>query len=329
MGFFRKRWVAKINRGLEIQGRAMYEKYSNLMSHTLEKIEKYKKVLRELNNEENIIKTEDVDERGYGLKVCDLKSGNKIIKISDWDNEKVKILSPDCLASDIVDFVEWNLKIVDSDKYIVEDEAIRESQSNLFKKIEEVAIIAKALDLENICLDINEVDEIISKDILQKYFQYETKTQYLANKEKALRKNEGERLLAKSYTQRQSQSELRKNLASIDNLINISPIEFEKWVRENVFEKEGWVVEETKNTGDGGVDLVLYKGDEKSIAQCKRFRGTVGEPMIRDFYGAMFHEGVSRGFFITTGLYSIPALKFSEDKPIEMIDRRILANKYL
>jgi restriction system protein len=111
--------------------------------------------------------------------------------------------------------------------------------------------------------------------------------------------------------------------------MELSPIDFEKWVKSEVFESTGWKVEETKVTGDGGIDLVITKGDERSVAQCKRFRGTVGEPMIRDFYGAMMHEGVSRGFFITTGMYSLSALKFAEDKPIEMIDRRVLASKYL
>jgi len=38
-------------------------------------------------------------------------------------------------------------------------------------------------------------------------------------------------------------------------------------------------------------------------------------------------EGVSRGYFVTTGLFSLAALKFADNKPIEMIDRRVLAEK--
>jgi len=112
-------------------------------------------------------------------------------------------------------------------------------------------------------------------------------------------------------------------------LLKLTPTEFEKWVKIHIFEKEGWHVTETKITGDGGIDLFLNRKDEHSIAQCKRYQKTVGEPPIRDFYGTMISEGVSRGYFVTTGLFSLPALKFAENKPIEMIDRRVLAQKYL
>ena len=122
---------------------------------------------------------------------------------------------------------------------------------------------------------------------------------------------------------------LKKNLRQVDDLFDLTPVEFEKWVKRNIFEKKDWEVTETKATGDGGIDLILNRQDEHSIAQCKRFKKTVGEPLIRDFYGVMISEGVSKGYFVTTGLFSLSALKFAEGKPIEMIDRRVLAQKYL
>jgi len=182
--------------------------------------------------------------------------------------------------------------------------------------------------IQKIMIDeINDSGEFLGT--CEKFKKCKTKEQAMALGEKMLRKREKDHSLAKSYIQRQGKNDIRKNLVAVDSLANLSPTEFEEWVRQNIFEKEGWTVEETKITGDGGVDLIVYKGDEKSIVQCKRFKGTVGEPMIRDFYGTMYHEGVSKGFFVTTGLYSLPALKFAEDKPIVMIDRRILATKYL
>lgn len=150
-----------------------------------------------------------------------------------------------------------------------------------------------------------------------------------AEKEKTQRKREEDALMAKSYMQRGQSSQFKQNIHHLNKLFDLTPVEFEKWVKENIFEKEGWEVVETEVTGDGGIDLILLRNNEKSIAQCKRYRNTVGEPLIRDFYGTMMSEGVSRGYFVTTGLFSIPALKFAEDKPIEMIDRRILAQKYV
>lgn len=149
-----------------------------------------------------------------------------------------------------------------------------------------------------------------------------------AEKEKGVRKQEDNLFLAKSYLQRGKTKTYKNNLKQIGDLLKVTPIEFEKWVKEHIFEKEGWQVSETKKTGDGGIDLILWKNDEKLIAQCKRFRKTVGEPLVRDFYGTMVSEGVSKGYFVTTGLFSLSALKFAGDKPIEMIDRRVLAQGY-
>lgn len=159
------------------------------------------------------------------------------------------------------------------------------------------------------------------------YTSYSNKQAYLAEKERRIRKREQDVLLAKSYKQRQRRSKLKANLVTIDRLMELTPIEFEQWVKQNVFEKDGWSVEETRVTGDGGIDLVLNRNDEHSIAQCKRFRNTVGEPALRDFYGTMMSEGVSRGYFVTTGLFSLSAQKFAQDKPIVMVDRRLLAQK--
>lgn len=156
-----------------------------------------------------------------------------------------------------------------------------------------------------------------------------TKEEYFAEKERKLRKQEQDKILARAYQRRQKASSLKKNLITIDSLLNLTPTEFEKWVKNNILEKEGWKVKETKATGDGGIDFILNRPGEHSIAQCKRFKKTVGEPLLRDFYGTMMSEGVSKGYFVTTGLFSLSALKFAEDKPIEMIDRRVLAQKYL
>lgn len=158
---------------------------------------------------------------------------------------------------------------------------------------------------------------------------YSSNNEYLAEKERRLRKREQDVLLAKFFKQRRRKSKLKASLATIDSLLELTPIEFEQWVKLNIFEIDGWKVEETRTTGDGGVDLILTRNGEHSIAQCKRFRKTVGEPALRDFYGTMISEGVSRGFFVTTGLFSLSAQKFADDKPIVMIDRRLLAQKLI
>lgn len=170
--------------------------------------------------------------------------------------------------------------------------------------------------------------KIMAMPIWQRY-GFSSEESYLADLEKKERKREQQRYLAKSYKKRVDTSVFRRNLTSLEDLYGLTPVEFEQWVKRNVFEYEGWDVSETSLTADGGIDLVLVRDGEHSIAQCKRFRKTVGEPLLRDFYGTMMSEGVSKGYFVTTGLFSLPAMRFAEDKPIELIDRRILAQKYL
>lgn len=186
----------------------------------------------------------------------------------------------------------------------------------------------KIINWDNITLNAPYFTIRAAKNAIGNLYPSElTKEEYLAEKEKKLRKQEQDAFLARAYQQRQKISTLKSNLTTIDDLFNLTPIEFEKWVRLHIFEKEGWSVTETKATGDGGIDLALNRKGEHSIAQCKRYRNTVGEPLLRDFYGTMMSEGVSKGYFVTTGLFSLSALKFAENKPIILIDRRLLAKR--
>jgi Restriction endonuclease len=52
---------------------------------------------------------------------------------------------------------------------------------------------------------------------------------------------------------------------------------------------QGYAVTETGQAGaDGGIDLVLTKGRERTLVQCKHWRAqTVGVAIVRELYGAM------------------------------------------
>ena len=109
----------------------------------------------------------------------------------------------------------------------------------------------------------------------------------------------------------------------IDDLNKLSGIEFENLCAKLV-SNLGFRVEMTKASGDGGIDIVafsdlpLYSG--KYIIQCKRYSGTVGEPILRDLYGVITSERANKGILITTGTFTASAQKFSEGKNIELID---------
>ncbi len=122
----------------------------------------------------------------------------------------------------------------------------------------------------------------------------------------------------------------RKRKQLLDN-VNASPAasvlndmswqEFEMLVGE-AFRRNGYAVAETGGGGaDGGVDLVLRKGAEKFLVQCKQWRAyKVGVSTIRELYGVMAATGAAGGFVVTSGAFTQEARSFAEGKNIDLID---------
>lgn len=109
----------------------------------------------------------------------------------------------------------------------------------------------------------------------------------------------------------------------INDFNNLSGIEFEI-LCQHVLESLGFTTEITKAVGDGGIDIIAHNNQAffygKYVIQCKRYSGGVGEPIIRDLYGVVTSERANKGILITTGYFTSSAVKFSEDKNIELID---------
>lgn len=97
--------------------------------------------------------------------------------------------------------------------------------------------------------------------------------------------------------------------------------QFEQLIGE-AFRKQGYSITETGGQGaDGGIDLILRKGGEKYLVQCKHWRSLkVGVPVIREFFGAMAVEGAAGGFVVTSGQFTGEAQAFSERRNIKLID---------
>ena len=107
---------------------------------------------------------------------------------------------------------------------------------------------------------------------------------------------------------------------SLEEQQAMDPGDFEVWVRQ-LFRSRGYFVENTPDSRDHGIDLwIVSPQGERAIVQCKRYRGVVGESVVRDLYGVMQHEAAPRGFLVTTGSISAAAGRWAQGKPIEMID---------
>jgi len=114
-----------------------------------------------------------------------------------------------------------------------------------------------------------------------------------------------------------------QRLRSLDSLRQLTPVDFERFTA-NLFTQMGYLVKPTRTTGDEGVDLFLTKGNWTAIVQCKRYKGDVGQPVIRDLYGALLHNRANEAYLITTGKFSLPAQKWAAGKPIHLIDGSML-----
>jgi len=105
----------------------------------------------------------------------------------------------------------------------------------------------------------------------------------------------------------------------VDRLTHMSGQEFEQWVA-NYCRRQGYETKITETTGDHGIDLLLRRqGKLVGVIQCKRWNDPIGEPVVRDFYGALMSIGAPKGYLFATTSYTPQARAFVHGKPIQLI----------
>ena len=131
-----------------------------------------------------------------------------------------------------------------------------------------------------------------------------------------------------SFLARRRRQTLASNVSqstSADALDGMSWREFEMLVGE-AFRLQGYRVTELGGSGpDGGIDLVLSKGAEKFLVQCKQWKAfKVGVTVVRELYGVMAAKGAAGGFVVTSGRFTDDATAFASGRNIELIDGPLL-----
>ncbi|MDP9972096.1 restriction system protein [Variovorax paradoxus] len=111
------------------------------------------------------------------------------------------------------------------------------------------------------------------------------------------------------------------NSKAADALEEMTWRQFELLVGEG-FRRQGYTVSETGGGGaDGGIDLVLGKGGERFIVQCKQWKAfKVGVTVVRELYGVMAAGGATGGFVVTSGRFTQEAVAFASGRNIQLID---------
>jgi restriction system protein len=107
---------------------------------------------------------------------------------------------------------------------------------------------------------------------------------------------------------------------TVAQMLALEPAEFETWVG-MLFTLAGYQVRNTQYVADHGIDLeVSGNGVSHGLVQCKRYRGTVGEPTVRDLFGTIMHEQAEHGWLATTGAISRSAREWATGKPLDLWD---------
>jgi hypothetical protein len=125
--------------------------------------------------------------------------------------------------------------------------------------------------------------------------------------------------LARYYDQR----------GTLQDLQALNPLDFERYVGQ-LFALEGYHVDYTPRSGDGGVDLLLSRPGRKrresckhaALVQCKRYASahSVGSPELQQFSGAMRRAFAYEGYFVTTSFFTPAAQDWARSEGIHLID---------
>lgn len=109
--------------------------------------------------------------------------------------------------------------------------------------------------------------------------------------------------------------------AGIESVRAMSWKAFEMMVGE-IYRRQMYYVEEHGNANpDGSIDLLLFKGGHKFIAQCKYWRNIqIDVSLVQELYEIMATEKADGCVFVSSGDYTQEALAFVNGKPIELVN---------
>ena len=114
----------------------------------------------------------------------------------------------------------------------------------------------------------------------------------------------------------------KRNLkgTTLEELIQMTPYEFETFMA-RYFKGEGFAVQQTKKTNDGGKDLILHKHGQLYYVEVKRYskRNGIQRPLIQKLVGACY-PAKAKGIFVTTSYFSKGAIDEARRSNVQLID---------
>tara|TARA_B100000575_G_C23102132_1_gene635899 strand:- start:508 stop:1497 length:990 start_codon:yes stop_codon:yes gene_type:complete len=102
--------------------------------------------------------------------------------------------------------------------------------------------------------------------------------------------------------------------------MNFSPFDFEQFIAD-LYQKDGYNVEKTKNSGDFGADVIVKKHGKKFVIQVKRFskNNSVGVKDINQVIGAKNYYQADKAIVVTTSSFSKPGKELASKTDVDLI----------
>jgi len=111
---------------------------------------------------------------------------------------------------------------------------------------------------------------------------------------------------------------------SLSYLQKMGAYKFEEFMTE-MFRRDGFKAKTTKKSGDGGIDILLFRDGKKYLVQCKRYsdKNKVTAKDVRELNGVVNFEGATGAIFVTTSDYTANARAY-ERKNLILINGKAL-----
>ena len=120
----------------------------------------------------------------------------------------------------------------------------------------------------------------------------------------------------------QRQAQLARERRKLNYWDKLEGTEFEAQFAE-LLRDNGWLAQETRASGDGGIDIIAEDPQGQSVAfECKRWNKTdkVGIDVVLKLKGASYRD-FDRSIVVTTSGYTPQAMEYSKEHGVELWGR--------
>lgn len=109
--------------------------------------------------------------------------------------------------------------------------------------------------------------------------------------------------------------------SALNELHGLTPDEFQRVVG-RLYEKNGYLVAPGEGADRHRYDLTVTKNRQRAIVLCRQTgaHGVVERQVVRELYEAMLYHEARKGFLVTNGAFSAPAIAWAQDKSIQLVD---------